>query len=148
MFFRKKSNEKSKFLYKILLAGKSSPLRSFWWCGIDLTPSELGERSKTSSHFPSCMDFGVFLLREEGKLQNPCMTENENLFWTVLRAQKELDRFRTTKMTAKASSFPLTKFYIKILIFHLTFFWKTCFQNEIRGWISGDGDARICKIAI
>ena len=68
------------------------------------------------------MDFEVFLLREEGKLQNPCMAENENLFWTVLRAQKELDRFRTTKMTAEASSFPLTKFYIKILIFHLTFF--------------------------
>ena len=48
-------------------------------------------------------------------------------FWTVLRAQKELDGIRTGKMTATLSSFQKTKNHIKILIFHRRISTKTTF---------------------
>ena len=41
-----------------------------------------------------------------------------------------LDGIRTTKMTAMASSFSQTKFYMKIMIFHFTFSRKTSFSKR------------------
>ena len=58
--FSMKGEMKNQNFDEILFAGKSSALRSFWWCGFHLTPPELGERLKTSSHFPSCNEFRCF----------------------------------------------------------------------------------------
>ena len=44
-------------------------------------------------------------LRKEGKKQNVVIVVLENLFWTVLRAQRSDEIFRTSIMTAEASSF-------------------------------------------
>ena len=75
-------------------------------------------------------------LREEGrKLEKRCMAKCKILFWTVLRAQKELDGIRTSKMTATLSSFQKTKNHIKILIFHRRISTKTTFfVSETTMW--------------
>ena len=56
--------------------------------------------------------------------------ENANFFWTVLRAQKELDGIRTAKMTATLSTFQKRKNNFKIFISDVaisrkTSFWET-----------------------
>ena len=59
------------------------------------------------------------------KQQNPCMPKCEILFWTFLQAQKELEGFRTTKMTGIASTFTKTDFYFDNFIFDSDFQRKT-----------------------
>ena len=47
-------------LFNFCFFGKNSPLRSFRWSAFHLTPSELGERSKTVFHVAQCADIDIY----------------------------------------------------------------------------------------
>ena len=104
-FFPKWKTDYWKQWYPFSLVRKSSPLRSLCWSGKYHPTSELGERSKTSFCMSPYLHFLPSSTLSRGREGKTVIVLLKNLFWTVLRAQRSDEFFRTSIMTAEASSF-------------------------------------------